>query len=168
MKLPALTKQKVLWGNVMKNQFQFALKEIFIPNILFRLNPTFRPKDGKIEINTNIEVDYSHKGKDLTVKVRIELPDGENTPFVFALDGVGSFALNNEPPEDVLESIARVNCAAMIFPYIREAVADLTRRAGAPPLHLQPVNFFALMRDDASEKVALNPPPKAQSKKKAV
>jgi len=130
----------------MKNQFPFALKEIFIPNILFRLNPVFKSKEGKIEINTSIEVEFSHKGKDLSVQVRVELPDGENTPFSFAVDGVGSFVFKEEPPAEELERIARVNCAAMIFPYLREAIADLTRRAGVPPLHLQPVNFVAMMK----------------------
>lgn len=135
----------------MKNQFPFALKEIFIPNILFRLNPAFKSKEGKIEINTSIEVEFSHKGKDLSVQVRVELPDGENTPFSFAVDSVGSFVFKEEPPAEELERIARVNCAAMIFPYLREAIADLTRRAGVPPLHLQPVNFVAMMKAEHPE-----------------
>lgn len=132
----------------MKKQFSFVLKEIFITNILFRLNPTFKSKEGKIEINTSIEVEFTHKGKELSVQVRVELPDGVNTPFSFAVDAVGSFVFKEEPPAVVLEEIARVNCAAMIFPYIREAIADLTRRAGVPPLHLQPVNFVAMKKSE--------------------
>lgn len=150
----------------MKNQFPFALKEIFIPNILFRLNPAFKSKEGEIEINTSIEVDYSHKGKDLSVQVRVELPDGENTPFSFAVDGVGSFILKEEPPADVLDGIARVNCAAMIFPYLREAIADLTRRAGVPPLHLQPVNFVAMMNAENAIKKDSTVTKKVAAKKK--
>lgn len=135
----------------MKNQFPFMLEEIFIPNILFRLNPAFKPKEGKIEINTSIEVDYSHKNKDLSVQVRVEMPDGENTPFSFAIEGIGRFVFKEEPPAEELERIAKVNCAAMIFPYLREAIADLTRRAGVPPLHLQPVNFVAMMKAEHAE-----------------
>jgi preprotein translocase subunit SecB len=168
MKSPARTQRNVAWGNTMKNPFQFALKDIFIPNILFRINPAFKSKDGEIEINTAIEVDFSHEGKDLTVHVRVELPDAENTPFAFALDGVGIFVLNEDPPADVLEMIARVNCAAMIFPYIREAVADLTRRAGVPALHLQPVNFVALMQGATAPKPVPASPPKRPSRKKTV
>ncbi len=149
----------------MKNQFPFALKEIFIPNILFRLNPAFKSKEGKIEINTSIEVEFSHKGKDLSVQVRVELPDGENTPFSFAIDGVGSFVFKDEPPSELLEGIARVNCAAMIFPYLREAIADLTRRAGVPPLHLQPVNFVAMMNAEQLETKGAAVPKKIATKK---
>ncbi|MDP3298216.1 MAG: protein-export chaperone SecB [Thermodesulfovibrionia bacterium] len=31
-----------------------------------------------------------------------------------------------------------------MFPYVRETIADLTRRAGFPPLHLNPINFIQL------------------------
>lgn len=146
------TRQKSPWGDEMKNYFQFTLKEIFLPNIMFRLNPAFKPKDGKVEITTSVSVDYSCKGKDLTVQVRVEMPDGERSPFAFVVEGVGRFVLAEEPPVEVLEVIARANCASMIFPYVREAIADLTRRAGVPPLHLQPVNFVELMKADKAEK----------------
>lgn len=136
----------------MKNYFQFTLKEIFLPNIMFRLNPSFKPKDGKVEITTSVNVDFSCTGKDLTVQVRVEMPDGERSPFAFVVEGVGRFTLVLESPTEVLEVIARANCASMIFPYLREAIADLTRRAGVPALHLQPVNFIELMNAVKSEK----------------
>lgn len=150
----------------MKNQFPFTLKEIFIPNILFRLNPAFKSKEGKIGINTSIEVEFLHKGKDLSVQVRVELPDGENTPFSFAVDAVGRFIFKEEPPAEELGKIARVNCAAMIFPYLRETIADLTRRAGVPPLHLQPVNFVAMMKTDRAENTTETEQKKQVAKKK--
>lgn len=146
------TTQKAPWGNKMKNHFQFSLKEIFLPNIMFRLNPSFKPKSGKIEITTSVEVDYSCTGTDLTVQVRVEMPDGEHAPFAFMVEGIGRFELVEEPPADLLEIIARANGAAMIFPYLREAVADLTRRAGVPTLHLQPVNFVELMNMEKAKK----------------
>lgn len=154
--------------NIMKKQTLFTLKGIFIPTILFRLNPSFKWEKDKVEINTSVEVDYSHKGKEFTVQVRVEMPDGENAPFSFAVEGVGSFALQEEPPENVLESIARINCAAIIFPYIREAIADLTRRAGVPPLHLQPVNFVALKEEKSAEKNPEIIAPKRVATKKKV
>ena len=149
----------------MKNHFQFTLKEIFLPNIMFRLNPSFKPKGGKVEITTSVDVDYSCNGTDLTVQVRVEMPDGEHSPFVFVVEGVGRFALVEVPPVDVLEVIARINGAAMIFPYVREAIADLTRRAGVPPLHLQPVNFVEMMKAEKVEKKEQKPMKKSVPKK---
>jgi len=150
----------------MDKVFPFILKDIFIPNIIFRLNHSFKPESDEIEVDTNIEINFSHKGKDLTVQVKVELTDGKNVPFAFVVEGVGVFRFKDKPPGDSLEKVARINCAAIIFPYIRESVADLTRRAGVPPLHLQPVNFVALMKqlNSGAEKVVTKPQKKAIKK----
>jgi len=135
----------------MNDKIKFSLDDIFLPLIMFRLNPNFKPKDGKININSSIEVDYSLKDKSLSVNVQVEMPDEENVPFSFMVVGVGKFTLSQEPQNDELEIIAQVNCAAMIYPYIREAVADLTRKAGVPPLHLQPVNFYSRLKHEKNK-----------------
>jgi preprotein translocase subunit SecB len=40
----------------------------------------------------------------------------------------------------------------IISPYIRETIADLTRSAGFPPLHLNPINFVELAKQTVKEK----------------
>jgi preprotein translocase subunit SecB len=55
--------------------------------------------------------------------------------------------------------LARINCAAMIFPFLREAIADVTRRAGMSPLLLPPVNFLELFKNKPA------PPTQATKKK---
>lgn len=132
---------------------------------MFRLNPSFKPKGSTVGITTAVDVDYSCNGTDLTVQVRVEMPEGEHSPFAFVVEGVGQFVLVEEPPVDVLEVIARINGASMIFPYVREAIADLTRRAGVPTLHLQPVNFVELMNAEKVEKKAAKQTKKPVSKK---
>jgi len=37
--------------------------------------------------------------------------------------------------------LKNVNCRAIIFPYLREYISDLTKRAGFTPLFLPPFNF---------------------------
>ncbi len=96
------------------------------------------------------------------------MPDGENAPFSFAIEGIGRFVFKEEPPTEIVEGIARVNGAAMIFPYLREAIADLTRRAGVPPLHLQPVNFVAMLGTEKSEAKGISSPKKIAAKKKTL
>lgn len=39
----------------------------------------------------------------------------------------------------------------LIFPYVREAVADFTGKAGFPPLMLQPVNFDAFYMEQQKQ-----------------
>ena len=62
------------------------------------------------------------------------------------VEGAGLFEFEEELEEGDIARIAGINCAAILFPYIRETVADLTRRGGFPPLHLAPVNFVEVFK----------------------
>ncbi len=119
-----------------------------------------------MEIATDVAVDYTCKDRELVVRVRVDMPDGDSSPFCFAVEGIGRFLLVENTPPDVQEVIAKVNGASMVFPYIREAIADLTRRAGVPPLHLQPVNFVELMNAGVSEKSSVTGVGKDTGKKR--
>ncbi len=55
----------------------------------------------------------------------------------------GSFQISNVPPQ-ALEPMLIVNCPALLFPFLRRLVADVTREGGFPPLLLDPVDFASL------------------------
>jgi preprotein translocase subunit SecB len=74
---------------------------------------------------------------------------GKKSVCNFTVESNGSFQIKSDEEHgkfdpDQLERIANINCASIMFPYLRETIADLTRRAGFPPLHIPPVNFIAL------------------------
>lgn len=75
----------------------------------------------------------------LFVKLSLQ---GEAVPLSLEVELGGLFGISNKPENAMeAEKIAEINCAAIVFPYLRETVADLTRRAGLAPLHLPPMNF---------------------------
>jgi preprotein translocase subunit SecB len=39
----------------------------------------------------------------------------------------------------------------VLFPYVRETIADAVARAGFPPVHLAPINFEALYAQQAGQ-----------------
>jgi preprotein translocase subunit SecB len=65
------------------------------------------------------------------------------TIYVLELNYGGAFRLQNIPPQ-ALEPFLLVNCPAMLFPFLRRIVADITRDGGYPPLWLDPFDFGAL------------------------
>lgn len=77
----------------------------------------------------------------LTVTVTAKV--NERTLFLVEAAQAGIFVLRNIPAGDV-EMVLGVACPNILFPYAREVVADLTVRAGFPPVVLNPVNFEAL------------------------
>jgi len=77
----------------------------------------------------------------LTVTVTAKA--GDKTCFLVEAAQAGLFQIRNVPEAD-LDPILGIACANILFPYVRETVADLIARAGFPPVHLAPVNFEAM------------------------
>ncbi len=130
---------------------RFGIKSISIVEVHFKLN--YEPAgEGKVfEISTNIGIDYKKDGKSVEVLLSLT-SDSTEQPFVFAVRARGMFEFSRAPRKAELDRVARINCASIIFPYVRETVADLTRRAGVAPLHLAPVNFVALYEEWSGQK----------------
>ncbi|WP_028452806.1 protein-export chaperone SecB [Chitinilyticum aquatile] len=81
---------------------------------------------------------------------------GERTLFLVEVTQAGLFNIENIP-ESELEPVLGIGCPSILFPYLREAVSDLTTRAGFPPLLLQPINFEAIfMQQRAQQQAAGN------------
>lgn len=135
---------------MVRKDLKISFEDFRILNLSFSVNPKFVAKGQAIEINPQIAIakDYNLDKKTLFVRLRVSLLAGE-VPFFFDLESVGSFPFDESPDEITIERTALINCPAIMFPYVRETIADLTRRAGFAPLHLHPINFVK-MADQAS------------------
>ncbi len=115
----------------------------------FYLNPEFKIKAKKAPINPEIAIAIHHefrkKQKELVVSLGIRQMTG-NMPFYFEVVSAGLFRFEQIPESVLLKQFATINCPAILFPYVRETIADLTRRSGFPPLHLNPINFIELAK----------------------
>lgn len=132
-------------------KYSFHFVDFRIVNLNFGSNLKIKP-DKDISVSSRIDIGYNINGKELNVFLKLEIEEG-GLPFNLNLEGDGLFKFDHEVDPDQIEEIANINCAAIIFPYLRETVADITRRAGFPPLHLPPVNFVEIykrQKEDAS------------------
>jgi preprotein translocase subunit SecB len=91
------------------------------------VNATPRPEDV-YEVTLNVEVHAKH---DAGIIYNIELAYG------------GLFRLRNVPP-NLLQPMLFVDCPAILFPFLRRVLADVTRDGGFPPLMLDPIDFGRL------------------------
>jgi preprotein translocase subunit SecB len=126
---------------------KFSFESLRLLESHFKLNTDFKPKRKQpIEIST--EINISHKEQNKTVKVIISVSSvNKKQPFVLDTTVMGTFNFLKLPTKKDLDKIVHVNCAAIMFPYVREIIADLTRRADIPPFHMDPMNFVALYED---------------------
>jgi len=122
----------------------FTFDEFRLLNVSFSVNVDFNfENDAKINPHISRKSEYDDKKRILISYVKVSLT-GDEVPFVFTVEGAGHFTFEKKPAKKQLDSISRINAPAIIYPYIRETIADMTRRAGLPPLHLPPVNFVNL------------------------
>jgi preprotein translocase subunit SecB len=131
-------------------KYQFSFADFKILQVNFTVNKEFTPPEDNeaVEIGSRINIGHEKEDNQLTVFLAVEL-DSAHVPFDLSIECAGLFSFKerlDEYESEFIEEITNVNCAAIIFPYLRETVADLTRRAGFPPLHLPPVNFVEIRK----------------------
>ncbi|MES2214585.1 MAG: protein-export chaperone SecB [Pseudomonadota bacterium] len=70
--------------------------------------------------------------------------------FIVELLYAGVFTLMNFDEEDQ-KAILAVHCPAMIFPFARKIIADVTQDGGFQPLMIDPIDFGALFQRKMEE-----------------
>ena len=98
--------------------------------------------------NLQLEVNVNAKGieQDLfesTIDFKAHATNAEGVIYDLEIIYGGLFQAKNMP-QDALEPFLLVNCPAILFPFLRRIVADLTREGGFPPLFLDPIDFASL------------------------
>lgn len=103
-------------------------------------------KNPNIQINFNVQA--QPMGEELfevalTMEANAKNDDGViyNLELVYA----GGFRLHDLPREAV-QAVLFVECPALLYPFVRRLVADLTREGGFPPLLIDPIDFASLYR----------------------
>lgn len=133
---------------VNNNQAVFSIDKIYIKDLSLEL-----PNAPKIFLNReqpNIELNLSFNSEKVDEGVYqtvlhavVNAKVGNEQMFLIEVDQVGIFQMRNIP-QDQFELLHNIECPNILFPYLREAVSDLTNRAGFAPVVLAPVNFAYL------------------------
>lgn len=135
--------------------YNFSFKELQLLSVHFDVKADKEYKATKnIPISTTLSLrhDLIKDKKHLRVFMKLDIC-GEELPFSLNIE-IGGLFLFSETLEigDSLDKIVGINCAAIVFPYLRETAADIIRRANLPPLNIPPVNFVALYTAKLKEK----------------
>ena len=90
--------------------------------------------------------------QEVALTLTIEAKDQDKTLFLIELVQAGVFLIKGYT-DDEQHMLTGSYCPGSLYPFAREAVADIVTRGGFPQLLLQPINFDALyaqaMRDRA-------------------
>jgi len=135
-------------GAQTQNAVGFSIEKIYVKDLSLE-NPgaplSFRQQEApQIEIGLRTSGDQIEPDVYETVlTITLTAKTGDQTLFLVEASQAGIFTIRGVPPEQ-MQGVLAVHCPTVIFPYIRETLADAVARAGFPPVHLAPINFETL------------------------
>ena len=139
------------------NQKQFAIQKLYIKDASFESPPapqsfSFKQWDPKIDLNlTNSQTHVDGDLYEAVLTITATISHQDTTAFLVEVHQAGLFGIvgfSDEEKKYLLGS----QCMNILFPYVREAVSDMSVRGGFPPLLLSPVNFDALYQQHLQQK----------------
>ncbi|MEQ1438812.1 protein-export chaperone SecB [Fontimonas sp. SYSU GA230001] len=117
-----------------------------------------RPWQPQLDVQVNADIkpldgDNFHVVLAVTATAKL----GEDVAFLAEVHQAGVFVLRGFPNNEERQAVLGAYCPGQLFPFAREAIADLVQRAGFPQLLLQPINFEALYLEHLNRARAQNP-----------
>ena len=126
----------------------FSIQKIYVKDLSLE-NPG-APQSFTIQETPQVEVSLRSRGEQIeegvfecVLTITVTAKTGEKTLFLVEAAQAGVFRIDGVPLSDI-QPILGTHCPNVLFPYIREAIADAIIRAGFPPVHLDPINFEVL------------------------
>ena len=95
-----------------------------------------------VQVNTQA-TDLGENNWQVMLSVTVTAKAGEDVGFLVEVHQAGIFTITGFEGVE-LGAVLGAYAPGLMFPFAREAVADLVQRAGFPQLLLQPINFDAL------------------------
>jgi len=130
------------------NQPEFAIQKIYVKDISFEAPNT--PKIFTEEWRPHVELEFNNNGVvvepdiyEVTLNITVKAKLGDKVAFIVEVQQAGIFTIKNFPEKEIKPLLGSY-CPNILFPYAREAVADIINRGGFIPLNLAPINFDAL------------------------
>lgn len=98
------------------------------------------------QLQVNVNVNASRKNEEIfEVALLFDAKARNDSGLIYNIEAVycGLFRLSRVP-DTLIQAVLFVDCPAILFPFLRRLVGDVTRDGGFPPLMLDPIDFGAL------------------------
>jgi preprotein translocase subunit SecB len=139
----------------------FSIDKIYIKDLSLE-NPG-APQSFMTQEQPQIEVGLRTRGEQIqpdvyecVLTITLTAKAADKTLFLVEASQAGIFTIRGVPAEQ-MQSVIAINCPTVLFPYIRETLADAVTRAGFPPVHLAPINFKVLYQQQLAQMQTASP-----------
>src|SRR5215203_5445959 len=103
--------------------------------------------DVQFGINAEKVSDEVHE---VTLKVNVGARSDNGVHFLIDLSYAGLFGLRNVP-EDTMGPFLLVEAPRLLFPFVRQVIAESVQNVGFPPLLLEPIDFGAVFMQQLAQ-----------------
>jgi preprotein translocase subunit SecB len=137
---------------------QLLLQKIYIKDLsfesprapeVFTSNPQAATQLNIGSKNTKLDGDHF----EVTLTLTIESKGGDDTLFLIEIAQAGIFTLSGYTDEE-RQVLLGTFCPGTLYPFAREAVAEIASKGGFPQLLLQPINFDAVYAQAVQQRQA--------------
>ena len=130
----------------------FRVQKMYVKDLSFE-NPNApdvfleRETEPKVDVNLSLR-NKKLQGEDswevgLSITAKITNSKTDKTLFIIEVEHAGVFLLQNIP-EEHLPAVLGVECPALLFPFTRQIISQVSVDGGFIPFLMEPVNFLAL------------------------
>jgi preprotein translocase subunit SecB len=102
------------------------------------------PPNPQLQVTVNVNVaSQSEETYEVVLNIDVHAKSDVGIIYNVELFYAGLFRLRHVP-QNMLQPVLFVDCPALLFPFTRRVLADITRDGGYPPLMLDPIDFARL------------------------
>ena len=139
-------------------QQQLLLQKIYIKDLSWESPkaPLVFTTNVQPQTQVNIRsgsIDVAPNTQEVTLTLTIEAKDKDATLFLAEVAQAGIFLIEGYTAEEKAVLLGSF-CPSTLYPFAREAIADLVSRGGFPQLLLQPINFDAVYAQAIQQQAA--------------
>jgi preprotein translocase subunit SecB len=139
-------------------QQQLVLQKIYVKDLSWESPKAPQVFTSNVQPQTQVNIrsgsiDVAPNTQEVTLTLTIEAKDKDSTLFLVEVAQSGIFFIQGYSAEEKAVLLGSF-CPSTLYPFAREAIADLVSRGGFPPLLLQPINFDALYQQAVQERAA--------------
>ena len=128
---------------------RISVAKIYIKDFSFESpqSPTiFRAEKWSPQTNLNLRSGNKDLGDgvhEVILTLTVDAKEDDKTVFLVELQQAGLFEMTGYEDNEI-SAITGSYCPSILFPYAREAIANVIQKGGFPEFMLQPINFEAL------------------------
>ena len=134
---------------------EFAVLRIYLKDVSFETpnSPAIFMQELNQEINLQLNTSVNQLEEntyEVVLGVTVTAKQGDKTSFLVEVQQAGIFTLRGFE-ESQKGAMLGAYCPNTLFPFAREAIADLVMKGGFPQLLLAPINFDSLHAQKVSQ-----------------